>query len=96
MRTDSTGVKDSSSDVNLHQWDVEDESSEKRKQSTHSDVNVGSTDAAQPDLVLGMEDDTKESREITKAKKSKKKSSKKKAKKEKKKSTSVIDDIFGF
>ena len=92
MRTDSTEEKASSSDVNLHQWDVEDESSEKRKQSTHSDINVGSTDA-QPNLVMH---DTKESREITKGKKPKKKAPKKKAKKEKKKSTSVIDDIFGF
>ena len=96
VRTESTGVKDSSSDVNLHQWNVEDESLEKRKQSAHSDINVGSTDAAQTDFVSGMQDNTKESREITKEKKSKKKSSKKKAKKEKKKSTSVIDDIFGF
>ena len=96
VRTESTGVKDSSSDVNLHQWNVEDESLEKRKQSEHSDINVGSTDAAQTDFVSGMQDNTKESREIMKEKKSKKKSSKKKAKKEKKKSTSVIDDIFGF
>ena len=78
VRTDSTEEKVSSSDL---------------KQSTHNDINVGSTDAQQ-DFVLGVQDDTKESREITKGKKFKKKASKKKAKKEKRKS--VIDDIFGF